>query len=159
MPRLNPDQTKRLMDRYLQQMERAKSAVVKVGLPSDKVGGKVYDDGSTIMEVGASHEYGTDHMPVRSFLRMPFDLKRREINAFIRQQFNAVLEDERSADDALEMIGIHASNISRAAFRTNGYGQWHPLSPATQEAKQEAGKTTPLVWTGLLRGAITWSVK
>ncbi len=154
-----PEKTKELMDNYLKELERAVDASVKVGLPSDKVGGEVYGDGVTIMQIGAQHEYGTEKMPSRSFLRMPFDLKRDEINSFIGLQFKAVLEGKRSSNDAMELVGVKAVNISRTAFRNNGYGQWAPLAESTKFIKAEAGKTTPLVWSGILRNAITWSIK
>lgn len=154
-----PEQTKQQMDDYLKQLEQAVKTSVKVGLPSDKVGQKIYGGGATIMQIGAQHEYGTEKMPSRSFLRMPFDLKRDEINNYIGLQFKAVLEDRRSANDAMELIGVMTMNISRGAFRTNGYGQWAPLAEGTKFIKAEAGKTTPLVWSGILRNSITWSIE
>ena len=154
-----PEETKKLMDNYLKELERAVDTSVKVGLPSDKVGSEVYGAGVTIMQVGAQHEYGTEKMPSRSFLRMPFDLKRDEINKFIGLQFKTVLEDKRSANDAMELVGVKATNISKAAFRNNGYSQWAPLAESTKEIKQEAGKTTPLVWSGILRNSITWGIE
>jgi len=156
---MTPEQTKDMMDDYLKNLEQAVKSSVKVGLPSDKVGQQVYGGGATIMQIGAQHEYGTEKMPARSFLRMPFDLKRDEINNFIGLQFRAVLEGKRSASDAMELVGVKAVNISRAAFRNNGYGQWAPLAESTKFIKAEAGKTTPLVWSGILRNAITWSIE
>lgn len=156
---MTPEQTKHMMDDYLNQLEQAVDSSVKVGLPSDKVGQEVYGDGVTIMQVGAQHEYGTEKMPARSFLRMPFEVKRDDIDRYIGLQFRAVMEGKRSADDAMELIGIMATNISKEAFRNNGYGQWAPLSPITKAIKAEAGKTTPLVWSGILRNSITWSIE
>lgn len=156
---MTPEETKQMMDNYLKQLEQAVDSSVKAGLPSDKVGQQVYGGGATIMQIGAQHEYGTEKMPSRSFLRMPFDLKRDDIDRYIGQQFKAVLEGKRSANDAMELVGIMATNISKEAFRTNGYGQWADLSPLTKAIKAEAGKTTPLVWSGILRNAITWSIE
>ncbi|MCK9246077.1 MAG: hypothetical protein M0P11_03885 [Anaerolineaceae bacterium] len=155
---MTPEETKKTMDNYLRELEQAVKSSVKVGLPSDKVGDKIYGDGTSIMTIGAGHEYGTENMPARSFLRMPFDLKRKEIDGYIGTQFKAVLTGARTADDALERIGVKAVSISRAAFRNNGYGQWADLADSTKDAKEKAGKTTPLVWSGVLRNAITWSI-
>jgi len=156
---MTPEETKKQMDHYLKQLERASNIALKVGLPSDKVGQKIYGNDTTIMQIGAQHEYGTVKMPARSFLRMPFDLKRDRIHGYIGQQFKAVLEGGRDADDAMELVGILATNISKEAFRTNGYGQWAELSEITKAIKSEAGKTTPLVWSGILRNSITWSIE
>jgi hypothetical protein len=156
---MTPEETKKTMDNYLRELEQAIKSGVKVGLPSDKVGDKIYGDGTSIMQIGAGHEYGTEHMPARSFLRMPFDLKRKEIDGYIGVQFQAVLTGTRTANDALELIGIKAVNISREAFRSNGFWQWADLADSTVKIKEEAGKTTVLVWSGILRNAITWSIE
>lgn len=146
------------MDAYLKQMESALSMTVKVGLPADKVGGQIYGEGVTVMQIGAQHEYGTEKMPARSFLRMPFDLKRDPIRQFIESEFKAVFDQRRTAIDALERVGLYATNISKEAFRTNGFGQWVPLAESTKKIKEKNAKTTPLVWSGILRNSITWSV-
>lgn len=154
--------SKKQMDDYLKELERAVKMTVKVGLPSDKVGGEVYSDnpdGPTIMQIGAQHEYGTEHMAARSFLRMPFDLHRAEIDKYIGAQFMAVMHGTRTAEDALELVGAKAMDISKGAFRNNGYGQWAELKESTKATKQKAGKTTPLIWYGILRNAITWSIQ
>jgi hypothetical protein len=156
---MTPEQTLRQTEHYLEQLEQAVKQSVKVGLPADKVGGEIYGDGQTIMSVGAMHEYGTSKMPARSFLRLPFDLKRDEINKTINNQFKAVLEGNRDASDALEIIGVKAVNVSREAFRSNGFGQWAPLAPSTRAIKQREGKQTPLIWSGILRNSITWSIE
>ena len=145
--------------RILVEMQKAKTMVVKVGLPADKTTGKAYKGGASILQVGAQHEYGTEKMPARSFLRMPFELKATEINIFIQSEFKKVLEGKSTAEKALGRVGVMTTNISKEAFRTNGFGQWAELSPITIAIKEKAGKTTPLIWSGLLRNSITWSVE
>lgn len=146
------------MDAYLKQMESVLSKTVKVGLPADKVGGQVYGDGVTVLQIGAQHEYGTSRMPARSFLRMPFDIKRDPIRKFIESEFKVVFDQKRSATDALERVGLYATNISKEAFRSNGFGQWAPLAETTKRIKEKNAKTTPMIWSGILRNSITWSV-
>lgn len=136
-------------------MERVAKASVDVGLPSDKVGGKVYGDGMTILRVGAIHEYGAGPVPMRSFLRVPFIVKQKEINKAIAKQFEAVVNGQ-SADVALGRIGAIASNYSKGAFTSMGYGQWQDIKPSTKAAK---GSAQPLIDTGILRGSITWAVR
>ena len=145
--------------KILVEMQKAKTMVVNVGLPADKVSGAYDDDGVSILQVGAQHEYGTENMPARSFLRMPFELKAAEINIFIQSEFKKVLEGKSTAEKALGRVGMMTSNISKQAFRTNGFGQWAELSPISIAIKKKASKTTPLIWSGLLRNSITWSVK
>lgn len=140
------------------EMQKAKRLSVKVGLPADKLSAKAYDGGASIMQVGGMHEYGTEKMPARSFLRMPFELKASEVNAFIQAEFKKVIDGSSTAEKALGRIGVYTTNISKEAFRTNGFGQWADLSPITKAIKEAAGKTTPMIWSGLLRNSITWSV-
>jgi len=156
---MTPDQTLKHTEHYLGQLQKAVKTSVKVGLPSDKVGGEIYQDGQSIIDVGAQHEYGTNKVPMRSFLRMPFEVKKDEMGSFIQSQFRRVLEKKKPAKDAMELIGIQATNISKEAFRSNGFGNWAPLAERTKKAKAEAGKTTTLIWSGILRNAITWVVK
>lgn len=144
---------------YLKELEKAKRMTLKVGLPSDKVGGKVYGNGVNIMQVGAAHEYGTAKMPARSFLRMPSEVKGKELGLTIQQQFERVLDGKSNTEDALGRVGVTAVNFSKEAFRSNGFGRWEALAPATIESKIKKGKTTPLIETGLLRNSITWSVE
>lgn len=156
---MTPEDFFREQARILAEMQKAKKMSVKVGLPADKVGGEVYGDGVTIMQVGAQHEYGTENMPARSFLRMPFELKADEVDAFIQAEFKKVIEGRSTGAKALGRIGVLATNISKEAFRSNGFGQWAELSPITEAIKKKNNKTTPLIWSGLLRNSITWSVQ
>lgn len=140
---------------FASNLERAKRATVAVGLPVENVGGKVYGDGMSIVQVGAMHEYGFGNNPQRSFLRLPFQLHKDKIDDFIASQFAKVLEGQ-SVDKALGLIGIKAQNISTGAFTTGGYGNWPALSPGTVKAK---GSSRELIDTGTLRNSISWVVR
>lgn len=157
---MKPEDFFRQQAKILAEMQKVKTMVVKVGLPSEKVSSKAYGNtGVSVLQVGAQHEYGTEHMPARSFLRMPFELKASEINKFIQAEFKKVIEGKSTAEKALGRVGVMTSNISKEAFRTNGFGQWAELSPISKAIKDKAGKSTPLIWSGLLRNSITWSIE
>lgn len=134
---------------------------VAVGLPQEKVGGEVYRDkktgkeGKTIIEVGASHEYGAG-VPVRSFLRMPFDVEKKKIDAEIDKQFKKLFDEGRSAERALGLIGSAARNIVIMAFKTGGYGQWQDI---TDKTKQLKGSSGILIDSSTLKNAVTWVVR
>lgn len=127
-----------------------------VGLPKEKVGGKVYGDGMTIFRVGAIHEFGYGPIPQRSFLRTPFATKRKEMNKAITQQFVAVANGERKPLIGLGRIGAVATNISKGAFTSKGYGVWPDI---TAETKQRKGSSQVLVDTGILKGSISYVVR
>lgn len=150
-PRQMAAHTKRMADN----IKVARNARVAVGLPAEKVGGQVYGDGSTIVEVGAQHEYGAG-VPRRSFLRVPFDIKRDEMDEATAEQFRGVLEKGKDVQRALGLIGTQARNIVVMAFTSRGYGSWPDISPLTKEMK---GSSQVLIDTGTLRNSITYVVR
>jgi hypothetical protein len=152
---MTPEQMLKNTDAYLKNLEKAKRGHVAVGLPSEEVGGTVYDDGQTVVQVGAQHEYGAG-VPRRSFLRTPFDIKKDDLDKAIAKQFADVFERGKSAEQALGLIGTVAVNISKGAFTTRGYGEWPDITQATKDGK---GSSQVLIDTGILRGSITYVVR
>ena len=153
---MTPEDTLNKMNSYLDNMRYAKKHAAFVGLPKDKVGGTIYGDGQTVIQIGIYHEFGTVNIPKRSFLREPFNTKKKDIQKTIDMQWTAIFEKNKNAEDALNIIGVKATNISKGAFTTMGYGEWSPLKPSTIEAK---GSSRTLIDTGTLRNSITWSVR
>ena len=136
-------------------LEDAKDKIVKVGLPAEKVGSKIYGDGISVITVAAWHEYGFGNNPVRSFLRVPFAQKQNELFAYINKQFQLVLDGRKDAETALNFVGIFATNISKEAFTTSAGGAW-PANTAYTIAKK--GSSMPLIDTSVLRNSLTWAV-
>lgn len=155
MKKLNPQQMLDYTTGLVDRLEDMHSKGVFVGLPQEKVGGKVYGDGMTIFTIGAIHEYGGGNNPVRSFLRVPFTSKRDQINKTIEKQFKAVQEG-RKVDIALGRIGVTAVNVSKGAFGTLGYGEWKPITDSTEQAK---GSSQTLIDKGILKGSIDWVIR
>lgn len=155
---MTPQETLQYTEKMIAQLEELKRKAVFVGLPKEKVGGKVYGDGMTIIRNGAIHEYGVDKVgiPQRSFLRVPFRTKRKEVNQFIAKQFEAVSNGDISPDVGLGRIGVMTTNISKGAFTSLGYGEWQPI---TAETIRRKGSSQTLIDTGILRSSITWVVR
>lgn len=153
---VTPQEMSKLVKDYAANIAAATKMGVYVGLPKEKVGGKVYGNGQSVMDIGARHEYGTDTLPRRSFLRVPFANKQKELEAAIATQFRKVIEQGVPAKDALGMVGVKAQQVSQDAFRNRGYGSWKPLAPETIAQK---GSSAPLIDTGTLRNSITWVVR
>lgn len=151
----SPDDMKKYAMEYAAKINEAIRSSVKVGLPAEKVGGKVYGDGMTIIRVGAIHEYGLGHNPVRSFLRVPFNVKRKDLAKTIDAMFKKV-QDGMPVKVALGRIGITAVNISKDAFTNKGYGTWPDITAETKKAK---GSSQVLIDTGTLRNSITHIVE
>lgn len=159
---MTPAEVLTLVQKQLKAMERATNAIIKVGLPeSETATSKAYkSDGDasapTVLEVGIWHEYGTQFVPMRSFLRAPFIEKQSEIKSLIDGQFKLVLEKGLDIEVALGRVGLGARNISVGAFKTQGYGTWQDIEQSTKDAKGSSGI---LIDTGLLRNSITWVVE
>lgn len=151
---MKPDDFLKKTQQYAKNLKDLQAKAVKVGLPKEKSSSRVYDDGMTVIEVGAIHEYGAG-VPRRSFLRTPFALKKKEINQVIDSQFVKLLDNATTADKALGLVGVTAVNISRGAFTTKGYGTWVDISQETKDAK---GSDQVLIDSGILRASLTWSV-
>jgi len=147
---------KQLKD-YERELKEARKKAVYVGLPKDKVSA-TYDDGTSVIQIGAIHEFGMGRNPERSFLRVPFNDNQKKIKNYINKQYQAIFDGKGNTTQSLNKIGILARNISVAAFTDN---DWKELSEARKRQKIVNGKRgdNPLINTGNLRQSITWSVR
>jgi len=140
------------LEHIKKQLKLAKKTVIKVGVPAD-VG--VYKNGQTIAEVGTYQEYGLG-VPRRSFLRMPFKVKEKEIKKVLKIGYKSVLKGSDTIV-TLNKIGIVVQNIVKDAFKTSGYGTWKPLKKSTIKEKKSS---KILIDTGRLVQSVTfWVVK
>lgn len=153
--KLTPEQMLKHTKKMADNIRVAKSSVVAVGLPKEKVGGKVYGDGMTVVQVGASHEYGAG-VPRRSFLRVPFQIKRKQMDIATATQFQDVFEKGQDAKKAMGLIGMEAVNIVKGAFTSRGYGSWPDIKDVTKQIK---GSSQVLIDTGTLRNSISYIVR
>jgi len=99
--------------------------VVRIGI----LGGKNSRRGSqqTNAEIGARHEFGSDGMPIRSFLRMPLNDHLMDAlvqsKAFDKEALNEVIA-ERSLVPWMKKLATLAEGVVLEAFASNGYGKW-----------------------------------
>jgi len=138
MSKRTPAQAAEAMQKQVANIEKAKRLTVKVGVIG--AGARIYKGGKTVVDIATIHEYGTDDVPMRSFLRTPF-----------------FVEKGKDAEAAMDSIGVKAQKIIFGAFDSEGYGFWAPLKPQT--IKKKKGKSDILVDVGTLRQSITWAVK
>ncbi|EKN5088552.1 hypothetical protein ACROQ8_004682 [Yersinia enterocolitica] len=57
---MTPEETLKATTAYLKNLQAMKTHYVAVGLPASKVGSKTYADGTSIIEIGAAHEFGAE---------------------------------------------------------------------------------------------------
>lgn len=155
---VTPEQMLKMTRDMAANFAEAQTLAAFVGLPKDKVGGKVYGGDHTIIANGAVHEYGSldGRIPERSFMRVPFRVKSKDLDGLIAGQFRLVVTQGLKAATAIGRIGAGAVNIMKGAFRTKGYGKWPDIAEETKRAK---GSDQVLVDTALLRNSLTWTVR
>lgn len=112
--------------------------------------------GTSVAEIAAYHEFGTDNIPTRSFMRSTLEDKNQSwIDAAVAY-FKKRPKDLRGV---LTVVGEIASKDIQAAIET---GISPPLSAETIERKKLRGKQRPdipLIDTGTLQESINYEVK
>jgi hypothetical protein len=66
---------------------------------------------SEVLKIAAAHEYGTDKLPERSFIRASFDADQDKLGSIVSGQVNKVLSGQISADAAANAIGAQAAQL------------------------------------------------
>lgn len=105
--------------------------------------------------IGAFHEFGTAHLPIRSFLRVPItdrlEKAMQGARAFDKNTIKRVIA-EKSIVSWVQALATLAEAIVIGAFTTGGYGKW---KPSNMERKKN---WETLVETKQLRDSITSEV-
>ncbi len=133
-----------------------KQSKVRVGVIGERAEAKEEGSPLTVGEIAAVLEYGTEdgHIPARPFVRGTFDAERENLVALGRKLIRGALDGKITVEKGLNIIGSTLANAIKRRI-TDGSGVPPPNAPSTIAAK---GSDRPLVDTGRLLGAITWSV-
>lgn len=110
-------------------------------------------DDSELAMIGAAHEYGTDTIPQRSWMRQTFERKRAELAALQAKMLQAILLRKISPERAMGLIGAWATGAIKATITSDG--NFAPLAPATIAAKKSS---KALIDTGQLVNRVTWKI-
>lgn len=138
-----------------------KSSRVRVGVLADapkKEGtragkrGRQIQQAATLAQVAAAHEFGTDRVPCRSFIRATVDLKAAEIHATQESLVMLVATGKVTPEAAMERLGAFTQGLVQARIAE---GINPPLAASTIARK---GSSKPLVDTGQLRSSITYQI-
>lgn len=99
------------VNEILVEFERLKSACRSMDGKKIVVG--IVGDGvdSEVLKIAAAHEYGTDKLPERSFIRASFDAGQDKLGSIVSGQVNKVLSGQISADAAANAIGAQAAQL------------------------------------------------
>ena len=129
-----------------------KKYYVDIGIMGKK--NETVDGGLTLAGIGAVHEFGTDLIPERSFIRMPLETGQNQIEGAVKPKIQKLIGDG-NIKRIFKLIGTAAEARIQEAFETAGFEKWAPNAESTIEQK---GSDSPLIDTGALRKAITSKV-
>lgn len=107
---------------------------------------------SELVVIGAAHEYGTDTIPMRPWLRTSARRYGKEWGAAWAGAVRAALRGD-TADTELRLVGLGMQGDVQATVLD---GPWFPLSPETTRRK---GSDVPLVDSGQMRQSIRAQVE
>lgn len=127
---------------------------VKVGVLADRPKNE-HGGGSgamSLIEVAAVHEFGTDTVPQRSFIRATVDEHRTEIDALETALMAQIVRGEITEEQALNLLGAKIASWMQARI---AQGIPPELKPETIARK---GSSKPLIDTGQLRSSLSFLV-
>lgn len=145
------------MKAVMRLIERTKAARpnVVIGI-TGKSGGKPHEKaaGMTIVDIGATHEFGAGNVPERSFLRVTVDEHRAKYQKYLANGYRReILEIAKTGaagaeHRALKRLGLMVEGDIKKRIAA---GIKPPLHPRTIKKK---GSSKPLIDTGALRASI-----
>lgn len=144
--------------RLVREIRAAKGLVGKAGVIGSKAEAERPDGkGGTITnaELAMAHEFGTAHVPERSFIRAPFDANRSKyedhLAAFAKKVYAGAMKVERA-------VGLVAAEMASDVrkYIVDGAGVPPPNAPATIARK---GSSRPLVDTAQMKNSISHAVE
>lgn len=120
------------VNEILVEFERLKSACRSMDGKKIVVG--IVGDGvdSEVLKIAAAHEYGTDKLPERSFIRASFDADQDKLGSIVSGQVNKVLSGQISADAAANAIGAQAAQLVQNFIDENRVKPLSDFSKKTQ---------------------------
>jgi hypothetical protein len=139
----------KFLDRLKAALTGKRERVVNVGFPASA---KELDGTSTAF-IAAVHEFGSEHVPERSFMRTSLEANRNKRKALNEQNLKKVLNGGITIDAALGQLGLMASSDIKEQIKN---GSFAPLKEATIKRK---GSSKPLIDTGQMRQSVTYELE
>jgi hypothetical protein len=127
-------------------LPRAKVGVL--GKESDRGGNLVkYAEDITNADVGLKHEFGTENLPQRSFLRIPITEHLQKFlnksGAFSTDALKEIMQ-ARSFEPFIRKLGVVGESIVLEGFDSGGFGKWKPSNMKFKKNHQTLVETQQL---------------
>lgn len=149
----------KVLERVRKQLEALLQLEAEVGVLENT---RPYRDSDiSVVEVATIHEFGTEHIAERSFLRVPIREHKNDIATRTRKdKYRQLLTGEITPEEFMAYLGELAVGVSREAFDTQGFGEWDPHEKSTEAHLKRRGVTESrlLQDTGALKKSVTYRV-
>lgn len=110
------------------------------------------DSDLTVATIGYIQEFGTEHIPERSFIRSTIKEKRKEIIALQKKLLIKIRKGELDNKKALQLLGEFTADLMKQKIVSL------KSPPNTEQTIKRKGSSNPLVDTGQLKNSITYEV-
>jgi hypothetical protein len=140
------------------EIEKAKNSYVIVGFPagtqthSQTKGNRTKKGGMSMVDIATANEFGTKHIPARSFMRTSFDENRDQIYRIIDKEYDKILAGQRTVKFSLTALGVYMEGLIRKKIRAIHFP---PNAPRTIAMKK---RSKPLIDFGQMIAAVTHKV-
>lgn len=131
--------------KILRNMKKIDKTILKVGI---QAGDMAADGKNTMAFIGAVHEFGTEHIPQRSFIRSALNDNQKKIADFAGELGEQIILEKKTPKQALNLMGLKITGMIQEKITD---GDFTPLAPATVRAKKS---NKPLIDTGRMRASI-----
>ena len=151
--------------RRLQELSKrlaADDVHVRVGVLDDGRAGSEDRDWITTGQLAVAMEFGTAHIPARSWVGLTFDKARGEVQSDMQRLLGHIVDGKITVDKALNVLGAKYSAEVKNTV-TQGEQIQPPNAPSTlarKLAKTREGAANgvrTLIDTGRMVGAVTWA--
>lgn len=140
--------------RILREIAKARGKPhVQVGIFGSKASAAHANSNKPNVQIAAYHEFGTETIPERSFIRGTVDEQNRKIVSMIKTQQTSVIDGRFTTAQALERVGLYVVGLMQQRISS---GIPPPLKPSTVMRKKSS---KPLIDTGQLRASIDHKVR
>jgi hypothetical protein len=158
MAKITIKDDRKKFDSIIKEVELANNSFVSVGFQDDVMThaqnkqGRKKKAGLSIAQIAAQNEYGTEHIPARSFMRTSFDENFTKINKLISLEYNKIVKGESTTKKSLGLIGLYMNKLIVNKIRSIYYP---PNAPSTIKEKKSS---KPLIDFGQMVASVTSKV-
>lgn len=142
----------------MRRLRKTGKSFVKVGIFGNDASEPHAGSNKSNVEIAGFHEFGTNTIPQRSYLRATVDAEETRIKNLQRKIARGIIKRRITEEKGLALIGEFL--VGKMQKRIQG-GIPPKLKPATIRRKTVQGKkgTTPVIDTGQVVQSITWAIE